>query len=201
MRARACSFSILIAATAAILAVALAGCGSSAQPSRSTGASSGFDGAALPPSGPAHAFVLKDQDGHAVSLSSGQVTILAFLTSTCGATCVLVAQQIRGALDELAKPVPTLLVSAGPASDTPSHIKRFLKATSLTGRVRYLTGSRASLAAVWRAYRIVPASAGKAAFDRSISVFVLDREGRARVLFQPEQLTPEGLAHDVRSLG
>ena len=150
------------------------------------GASSGFDGAALPVAGPAHAFVLRDQDGHAVSLSSyrGHVTILAFLTSTCGATCVLVAQQIRGALDELPQPVPVLLVSAGPASDTRSHIKRFLKQASLSGRVRYLTGS-----------------AGRAAFDRSVSVFVLDREGRARVLFQPEQLTPEGLAHDVHSLG
>ena len=34
----------------------------------------------------------------------GQVTILAFLYSTCGATCVLIAQQIRGALDELPAP-------------------------------------------------------------------------------------------------
>jgi len=31
-------------------------------------------------------------------------------------------------------------------------------------------------------------------------VVLLDRSGRARVLFGPEQLTPEALAHDIRKL-
>ena len=47
---------------------------------------------------------------------------------------------------------------------------------------------------------IVPATAGRAAFDRSASVFLLDRTGRQRVLFQLEELTPETLAHDIRKL-
>jgi cytochrome oxidase Cu insertion factor (SCO1/SenC/PrrC family) len=191
-----------------VLALALAGCssGSSAPspstPSSSSAGASGFDGAALPPGAPAHEFTLTDQGGPGVSLSQyrGQVTILAFLYSTCGAICTVIAQQIRGALDELARPVPVLIISADPEADTPARIKRFLAGVSLTGRVHYLTGSRAALAPVWRSFRIVPASAGRAAFDRSASVLVLDRVGSERVIFQLEQLTPEALAHDVRKL-
>jgi protein SCO1/2 len=170
--------------------------------SSSATATSGFDGAALPANIPPHEFTLADQSGRPVSLSRlrGEVTILAFLYSSCGATCILIAQQIRGALDELAHPVPVLFVSANPAADTPARVNRFLARVSLTGRVRYLTGSPAALQSVWLAYGVVPATSGRAAFDRSASVLLLDRSGRERVVFGLEQLTPEGLAHDVRKL-
>jgi len=163
--------------------------------------SSGFYGAAIPPSPPAPGFTLTDQDGRAVSLGSvrGHVTVLAFLYSTCGATCVLIAQQIRGALDELPHPVPVLVVSAADA-DTPASVARFLANVSLTGRVRYLTGSLAQLRPIWRAYHVHPASAGRAAFDRYAFLLLLDARGRERVLFQPEVLTPEALAHDIGKL-
>jgi protein SCO1/2 len=168
--------------------------------STSTASSSGFDGADLP-AGPAHEFTLADGD-RTVSLSQyrGQVVILAFLYSTCGPTCVVIAQQIRGALDELSHPVPVLIVSADPAADTRAHVDSFLARVSLTGRARWLTGSPTQLQRVWRAYGVVPASSGSAAFDNSASVFLLDRSGGERVLFQSEQLTPEGLAHDIDTL-
>ena len=163
---------------------------------------SGFDGAIIPGGLPAHDFTLTDQHARAVSLSDyrGQVTILTFLYSTCGPTCILIAQQIRGALDELPQPVPVLIVSAEPAADTPARVSRFLAQVSLTGRVHYLTGRLQALQPIWRAYKVVPGTSGRGAFDRFASVFVLDRSGRERVVFQPEQLTPEGLAHDIRKL-
>jgi protein SCO1 len=169
--------------------------------SSSATASSGFDGAALPASARPHDFTLADQSGRSVSLSRyrGQVTIIAFLYSTCG-PCILIAQQIRGALDELPHPVPVLFVSADPVADTPTRVNRFLGQVSLAGRARYLTGSLAALKPIWRAYGAVPATSGRAAFERSASVLLLDRSGRERVIFELEQLTPEGLAHDVRKL-
>jgi protein SCO1 len=198
------------------LASVAAGCGSSdsgavtsasaPSPSAQAPGASGFDGAALPASVPApEDFSLSALAGPTdapVSLSSyrGRVVIVAFVYSTCGATCVVIAQQIRGALDELPADVPVLLISADPRSDTPARVRRFLAQTSLSGRVSYLGGTPAQLRPVWRSFRIVPASAGRAAFDRSASVYVLDRNGRERVLFQLEQLTPEGLSHDVRKL-
>jgi protein SCO1 len=193
-------------ATTAI-AAALCGCGSSPSSSSTTtpaepAGASGFDGAALPAGVPARPFALTDQSGRAVSLASyrGQVTVLAFVYSTCGGPCVVIAQQIRGALDELGRSVPVLLVSANPAADTPAHVSRFLSRVALSGRVRYLSGSPARLRPVWHAFRVTPASDNRAAFDRTASVLLIDRAGHQRVVFQLEQLTPEALAHDIRKL-
>jgi protein SCO1/2 len=175
---------------------------SSAVPSSEATNSSGFDGAAIPPGLLAPAFTLSDPYGRPVSLSGlrGHVVVVTFLYSTCGATCVLIAQQIRGALDELPHPVPVLIVSADPAADTTPSVARFLAKVSLTGRVRYLTGSPARLRPIWRAYRVHPASAGRATFDKYAFLLLLDARGRERVLFEPEVLTPEALAHDIRRL-
>lgn len=200
------------AAVAALLALGLAmvaGCSSGASSTSSSASAptsianaSGFDGAAIPPGAPVPDFTLRDQGGARVSLSQyrGRVTIVAFPYTTCGAACTVIAEQIRGALDELAQRAPVLLVSADPATDTPARARRFLARTSLSGRARYLTGTLAQLRPVWRSFRVIAASAGAHAFDQSASVFLLDRQGRERVIFQLEQLTPEALSHDVRKL-
>jgi protein SCO1/2 len=196
--------------TALALMLALAGCssgstssspGASATPSVPAGAS-GFDGAALPSGVVAPAFSLRDQAGAPVSLAAyrGRVVVVAVLYSSCGSPCVVIAQQIRGALDELGKPVPVLVISADPATDTPAGVERFLRQVSLSGRVRWLSGPRAQLRSLWHAFRVLPASAGRAAFARSASVFLIDRRGMERVIFQLEQLTPEALSHDLRKL-
>jgi protein SCO1 len=204
---------LLLLALLAVLAVAIAlaailaapsnhdGASSSAPPSQAP-TSSGFDGAALSPSPLAPRFTLTDQYGRSFSLNSlrGQVALVTFLYSTCGATCVLIAQQIRGALDELPQPVPVLIISADPSADTPASVARFLARVSLTGRVQYLTGSPTQLRPIWRTYRVHPATVSRAAFDRFAFLLLLDARGRERVLFEPEQLTPESLAHDIRRL-
>jgi protein SCO1/2 len=183
--------------------------------SHSATQSGGFDGAAFPAGVRAHDFTLSDQRGRSVSLNAyrGKVVALAFLSSDCRA-CVLVAQQVRGALDELEATrhipknapgvtvlgMPTLFVSTDPQADTTASVKRFLNETSLTGRVEYLAGTPAQLRPVWHAYGIPPASAGKAASEAATTVLLIDRSGAERVGFGLEQITPEGLAHDIRLL-
>jgi protein SCO1/2 len=168
----------------------------------SAGAASGFDGAAIPAAVAAPGFSLTDQSARRVTLAEqrGHVTVLAFLYSHCAAPCVVIAQQIRGALDQLARAPRVLILSADPASDTPASVREFLVRVSLSSRVEYLTGPAAQLRRVWRAYRVTPAAAGRAAFARAAFVLLLDARGRERVLFGPEQLTPEGLAHDIGRL-
>ncbi len=189
-----------ILAIALVLAVVLADKGASPRDSTAT---SDFDGAAFPPGVHAADFTLTNQQGRRVSLGAyrGRVVMLAFLYSSCH-TCVLVAQQVRGALDELeggASP-PVLFVSTNPRTDTRASVARFLSETSLSGRVQYLLGSSRELQPVWRAYSISPASAGRAAAEAGITVLLIDRDGIERVGFEVEQITPEGLAHDVRLL-
>jgi protein SCO1 len=181
----------------------------------STSHKGSFAGAAFPPGVRAHGFTLSDQHRRRVSLSAyrGRVVALAFLSSSCRA-CVLVAQQVRGALDELktlgdtsragsagaARGVQTIFVSTDPKADTPARVSRFLSQTSLTGRIEYLTGTSAQLRGVWRAYGIAPASAGRPASEAATTVLLIDRSGAKRVGFDLEQITPEGLAHDIRLL-
>ncbi len=162
----------------------------------------GYDGALLPSDLRPREFTLTDQDGRRVSLSDfkGRVTILTFVYTASQTTAPLIAQQIRGALDELPQGTPALAISLDPAADTPARVRAFLHAASLTGRMEYLTGSTAQLRPVWHAYSAVPASAGATAYERDAFVLLLDQEGAPRVEFPVEELTPEALAHDVRKL-
>lgn len=162
----------------------------------------GYDGALLPASLRPRGFALTNQHGQRVSLSDfrGRVTILTFLYTASKTTAPLIAQQIRGALEELPKGTPAVAISLDPAGDTPARVGAFLHAASLTGRVEYLGGSTAQLTPVWRAYAVAPASAGAVAYERGAFVLLLDRQGAPRVEFPVEELTPEGLAHDVRKL-
>jgi len=159
----------------------------------------GFAGS-LRPDIPPQDFRLRDQDGKTVSLRAlrGRVVVLTFMYTTCRDTCPLTATQIRGALDDLEQPPPALAVSVDPVNDTPERAREFLFKRSLGhDRMRFLLGTRAQLQPIWKAYGIQPQ--GKK-FDHSTYVLLIDRHGRQRIGFPVQQLTPEGLAHDVRRL-
>jgi protein SCO1 len=185
-------FLALLAGVA--LAVAVAGCGAdhpAPRPPR-------LDGAVLPAI-PAVDFALRDQDGATVSVRAlrGRVVVLTFLYAGCGNTCAIVADQIRGALDDLGRRVPVLAVSVDPARDTPSRARAFLARHDLTRRVRFLLGTRDQLAPVWRTFGVRPRGRR---FAPTLQVVLLGPDGRPRVGFPVDQLTPERLVHDVRAL-
>ncbi|MGI8802596.1 MAG: hypothetical protein DLM67_19375 [Candidatus Nephthysia bennettiae] len=195
------ALSVLVGAVVGVLAVVVATGG----PGRPAPLNlvDGFAGAQLPPAIPPADFALHDQDGRLVRLSdyAGKVVILSFLYSTCQDTCPLIAQQIRGALDQLGRPVPALAVSVDPTQDTPLNVRRFLLKQSVTGRLRFLLGSRAALAPIWHGYGIGPQTPGQGSrSDHSVDVVLVDRTGRARIGFPADLLSPEPLVHDIRAL-
>lgn len=161
------------------------------------------DGAALPRGIRPADFTLTDQRGARVSLAQyrGRVVLLSFLSPACGPPCVLVAQQIRGALDELTRPIQALAISTDPAADTPARVARMLDEASLGERVRYLTGTVAQLAPIWRSYGLrVRRSDRVDLSDSSAFVLLIDKHGFERVDFPLEELTPEELAREIRRL-
>ena len=186
-------------AIALAVAVAVAGHGGSG----SLGLVGGFAGAQRPDSIPPEDFVLRDEDGRPVHLRdyAGRVVVVTFLASTCRTACPVIAQQIRGALDQLGHGVPALAVSVDPANDTRLSARRFLLAQSMLGRMSFLLGSAAQLGPVWRAFGIQPqiGSAAKNS-DHTAYVVLIDRSGRQRIGFPDSALTPEALAHDIRAL-
>jgi protein SCO1 len=190
------SLALFVTATLALLAAA----GVTLFGSRGGGNDSVAFAGAIRPDIPPQDFRLRDQDGRPVSLRAyrGQVVVLTFMYTTCRDTCPLTATQIRGALDDLDHDVPALAVSVDPVNDTPNRAKQFLFQRGLSDdRMRFLLGSRAELAPIWKAYGIRPQ--GKA-FDHSAYVLLIDRHGRQRIGFPVQQLVPEDLAHDIRRL-
>jgi protein SCO1 len=184
-------------AAAAVAGVSLADRGDSARPAPP---GDGFQGALRPKGVPPKDFALRDQDGRLASLADyrGRVVVLTFLYSTCKDTCPILADQVRGALDDLGRAAPTALaVSVDPAGDTPERARRFLLERRLTGRMRFLLGAKAQLVPVWRAYAVQPQSEK---FEHSAYVLLIDKAGRQRIGFPVNRLTAEGLAHDVRLL-
>jgi protein SCO1 len=164
-----------------------------------SGSPTGFAGALRPPDAHAVDFRLHDQDGRLASMGEyrGRDVIVTFMYSTCKDTCPLTAQQIRGALDDLGRAVPVLAISVDPVGDTPAHVRRFLAEQQMTRRMRYLTGTSAQLAPIWRAYGIQPESSQS---EHTASTVVVDGAGRQRLGYLTSQLTPEDLAGDLRTL-
>jgi protein SCO1/2 len=166
-------------------------------------AESPANGSLLPDGVRPHTFTLENQYGRRVSLRQyrGRVTVLTFLSAACGPACRLVAQQIRGALDELSRPVPALAISTDPGADTPARIAHLLSEASLTGRLQYLTGTIAQLAPLWHDYGLSTGRSDRVSItDRSAFVLLIDKRGFERISFPLEDLTPEGLAQNIRRL-
>lgn len=163
---------------------------------------SGFDGPTFPQGLRAAGFTLRDQSGRGVTLGRfrGHVVVLTFIHSLCHDTCPFMVEQIKGALNLLpgqGRGVPVLGVSVAPGEDTPATRRAFLRRHGMEARVAFLNGPLPAIRRVWRDYAIQPV---KGPIDHSTFVLLIDRRGYERVGFPADQLTPEGLSHDIRVL-
>ncbi len=151
-RLRLVMATVLACLAAVVVALLLAAGGGGGSSSTASTVVNGFAGGLRPPGIPPQDFQLVDQDGKPASLAQyrGQVVVLTFMYSTCQDTCPVTAQQIRGAMDQLGHDLPALAVSVDPADDTEFHAQRFLLQQHLTDRMRFLLGSRAQLAPIWK---------------------------------------------------
>ena len=166
----------------------------------SQGGPRGLTGPLLPPGLRAANFTLRDQAGHPVSLSRyrGRVVVLSFMHSLCTGSCPIIAQQIRGAVDDLgsqrARDVQALAMSIEPVEDTPANVERFLQRQHVASLMRYLIGPVPELRRMWKAYAIQPSTPGH---RHSTFTFLIDRRGIERVGYPLDGLTPENLSHDI----
>jgi protein SCO1/2 len=158
-----------------------------------------FEGSRLPADLPAPLFSLPNQDGERVRMGSlrGSPVIVTFLYSNCENTCPLQAQTIKGALDELGEDVPALAISVDPANDTQQSARVFLSKQRMTGRMRFVLGSREQLRPIWRGYGVQPQLDD---LDHTARIVLVDGQGFQRVGYPLDQVTPERLAHDLRLL-
>ena len=193
--------ALMVAGTIGLLAVAAALLVIDPSPSAPTPSGGAAFAGSIRPPGPPLDFRLTDERGRPLTLSSlrGRPAIVTFMYTTCENDCPTMAQQIRGALDDLGarRQVPVVAVSVDPANDTPRRALRFLAEQRLAGRMRFALGDRASLQPAWRSFGVQPQERGR---EHAAWVVLLDRTGRQRVGFPASKLTSEGVEHDVRLL-
>ena len=78
--------------------------------------------------------------------------MFAFVYSTCRDTCPAQVQTIRNALDKLDDPDAHVIgISVDPVNDNPKRAASFLLKQQMTGRMRFLLGTREQLEPVWKA--------------------------------------------------
>lgn len=190
----------LVMLVAAIVVVLTTGQNGGGSPTAT--ASTEFQGPTMPAGLRAHDFTLSDQNGRRVSLSAehGHVVILTFIHSLCHDTCPFMVEQIKGALNLLpgnGAGIPAIGVSAYPSEDSPARRRAFLARHEMTGRLAFVNGPEAAMRPIFKAYAIGPVTPK---IDHSTFVILVDKRGLERVGFPADELTPEGLAHDIRAL-
>jgi protein SCO1/2 len=153
----------------------------------------------MPPHLRAANFSLLDQYGHRVTLAQyrGKVVVLTFIHSKCHDTCPFMVEQIKGALNDLpgsGRGLPVIGISVAPAEDTRASRREFLARHEMTGRLAFLGGTAAELRPIWHAYAIQPVTPR---VDHSTFVLLIDKRGIERVGYPADELTPEGLVHDI----
>ena len=192
----------IFAATCALVGVVgvalISNAGRSDSPNVVQAADSPFRGGTLPPGVRAPEFTLTDQDGKRVSMSEyrGRPVVVTYVYSHCKETCPLQAQMVRGALDDLGpkRRIPALAISVDPFGDTPASARAFLRRGSLTGRMRYVLGTRRQLQPVWRGFAIQPQLRDS---EHQAYITLVDAKGLQRVAVAINQTSPEDLAHDI----
>jgi cytochrome oxidase Cu insertion factor (SCO1/SenC/PrrC family)/thiol-disulfide isomerase/thioredoxin len=142
-------------------------------------------------SGQAPAFTLTDQFGQPVSLQSfrGKVVILAFNDSECTTICPLTTTAMVDAktmLGASASRVELLGIDANPTATAIADVRAYSEAHGMVRQWHFLTGSRAELKRVWKAYKIeVAIEQGQ--IDHTPALFMIDPDGRLAKLYLTQQ--------------
>jgi protein SCO1/2 len=190
-------FATTCALFAVVAVVAITKIGAQADtPAIAHPADSPFRGGSMPPRVYAPQFKLLDQDGKLVSMADyrGKPVVVTYLYTHCKETCPVQAAMIRGALDDLGHNVPTLAISVDPFRDTQASARTFLRRAKMSGRMRFVLGTRRQLQPVWRGFAIQPQLKDS---EHQAYITLIDAKGLQRVAVPINHTSPEDLAHDI----
>ena len=187
-----------------------------------------FNGTVLKGAEPSPSFNLTNQAGQAVNLESlqGRVVVLTFLYTYCPDVCPIITSQLRDVQDQLpddGSGVEFVAISVDPERDTVEAAHDYLRRWKIEEDWQYLVGDRSTLEPIWESYfvdpyaedpkeQVVATPEPRGAVDalsaaiaerylviHSAPVFLIDRDGRRRVVFT-SPLNPEEIVQDVRTL-
>jgi protein SCO1/2 len=132
----------------------------------------------------------------------GRYVLVTFLYVHCTDVCPLIAQNLNAALRRLGpvrNRVRVLAVSVDPRGDTRAAVRRYIAARGLLPQFRYLIGSKAQLAKVWKAWNVIAVREGADQVDHVAYTALVDPTGKQRVLYD-SKVTAAEVLHDLRKL-
>jgi protein SCO1 len=146
---------------------------------------------------------LRDQSGHRFSLASlhGRTVAMVFFDSRCKQACPLAGRALAASERSLppAQRAVLVVVSVNPL-DTPASARAAARRWGLAGAAqwRWLMGTHAQLAPVWKAYHIhvVPT---RGDISHTEALYLIDRRGDERSGYLYPYI-PSTVAHDLRTL-
>jgi protein SCO1 len=189
-------------AFAALIVVALSGCGGSSQPkiSAPTATTPQAGGAIIQSKPVAPPISLHDDRGRPVRLSDfrGKWVAVAFLYTHCPDVCPLIAQNLNVALAH-APDLRVVAVSVDPKGDTPAAVRAFARSHRLVGSFHYLIGSRSQLQPVWRAWHVATVPGPSKTVSHSAFEVLVDPTGRERAYYDAK-VTAADVLHDLKDL-
>jgi protein SCO1/2 len=167
-----------------------------------------FKSGVFDPPSAAPDFELQGSNGSPLILNNfrGKVVALAFGFSYCQRVCPVTLANLSGAFKQLgaaAADVQVIFVSVDPDRDTPSRLREYLQFFNPT--FLGATGKKAQIDAVRQAYGVfadkVPSENKKLGYEvhHSSSIFLVDREGKLRVLV-PFGRPAQDIAYDINLL-
>jgi protein SCO1/2 len=167
------------------------------------GAAPDYAGAVATPPKAAPPLELADSTGKRYDISKrrGRVVLVTWLYVNCPDVCPLIASNLKVAktkLGDKGEKLDIVAVSTDPKRDTPKAVNKFLAARGVTGLMRYLVGSRASLGTTWKNWGIVaePAAANPELIEHSSPIYGVSASGKITTLY-PANFKPDQIVHDV----
>jgi len=154
-------------------------------------------------------FALQTQAGRPMQLSDlrGKVVLLDFFYASCPDFCPLIAGKM-GTLQRrlkqqgiLGREVVLLSASFDPDRDTLDALGRYAKTMRAEpGGWFFLRGADAEVSRLLRDYDVWVKPSPDGSFDHSMRIYLIDREGRIREIYNYTFFSVEQVLLDIRSL-
>src|SRR5262245_24614867 len=159
---------------------------------------------------PAPPFSLTTQSGAPLRSADlkGKVLLVSFIFTTCSGFCPATTHRMAGVQQELKTrglskkaQVHLLSISLDPARDTPQVLTNYMKAYDVDAASwSFLTGSVDEVGKVVKEWGMWAKPAANGQLDHPSRVYLVDRQGRIREIYNLDFLKPAWVADDIELL-
>jgi protein SCO1/2 len=153
-------------------------------------------------------FALTNQAGETLRLADvrGKVLLVGFIFTTCNGTCPATTHRMSQVQQEvkargLADQVRLLSISLDPVRDTPEALRGYASLYDVDiANWSFLTGPADQVGRVIAAWGMWARPADQGQLDHPSRVFLLDRRGRIREIYNLSFLKPAWVVQDMAAL-